>query len=41
MNFDENEPQSGREERFVADGDEGLHALQRAYSVTFGWGDGF
>ncbi|WP_405764040.1 hypothetical protein OG539_01985 [Actinacidiphila glaucinigra] len=103
MNFDENEPQSVREERFVAervarraarkaaalesrgahlgavivtialvllswygklaalgivsgvlllwfaaalawayaDGDEGRHALQRAYNVTFGWGDGF
>ncbi|QIY66480.1 MULTISPECIES: hypothetical protein [unclassified Streptomyces] len=24
-----------------ADGDEGQHALQRAYNVTFGWGDGF
>ncbi|MFI8185903.1 hypothetical protein ACIF70_36075 [Actinacidiphila glaucinigra] len=24
-----------------ADGDEGRHALQRAYNVTFGWGDGF
>ncbi|WP_326580504.1 hypothetical protein OIE69_40865 [Actinacidiphila glaucinigra] len=103
MNFDENEPQSVREERFVAervarraarkaaalesrgahlgavivtvalvllswygklaalgivsgvlllwfaaalawayaDGAEGRHALQRAYNVTFGWGDGF
>ncbi|WP_079273060.1 hypothetical protein [Streptomyces sp. TN58] len=103
MNFDENEPQSVREERFTAeraerrearkaasldsrgahlgavivtvalvllswygelialgivsgvfvlwfaaalawayvDGDHGRHALQRAYNVTFGWGDGF
>ncbi|MEU3189028.1 hypothetical protein ABZ707_33290 [Streptomyces sp. NPDC006923] len=103
MNFDENEPQSVREERFVAerverraarkaasldsrgvhlgavivtvalvllswcgklaalgivsgvillwfaaalawayaDGGEGRHVLQRAYNVTFGWGDGF
>ncbi|MFZ3494725.1 hypothetical protein ACODT5_16140 [Streptomyces sp. 5.8] len=24
-----------------ADGDDGRHALQRAYNVTFGWGDGF
>ncbi|WP_261720244.1 hypothetical protein [Streptomyces sp. FZ201] len=24
-----------------ADGDHGRHALQRAYNVTFGWGDGF
>ncbi|RSS54685.1 hypothetical protein EF912_16085 [Streptomyces sp. WAC07061] len=24
-----------------ADGDEGRHALQRAYNVTFGWGDEF
>ncbi|MER5881935.1 hypothetical protein ABT119_39180 [Streptomyces sp. NPDC001910] len=24
-----------------ADGDEGRHALQRAYNLTFGWGDGF
>lgn len=24
-----------------ADGDQGRHALQRAYNVTFGWGDGF
>ncbi|MFJ4781653.1 hypothetical protein [Streptomyces sp. NPDC088762] len=24
-----------------ADGDHGRHALQRAYSITFGWGDGF
>ncbi|MER5482086.1 hypothetical protein ABT024_02555 [Streptomyces sp. NPDC002812] len=24
-----------------ADGDEGRHALQRAYNITFGWGDGF
>ncbi|MFE1292376.1 hypothetical protein [Streptomyces sp. NPDC058751] len=24
-----------------ADGDHGRHALQRAYKVTFGWGDGF
>lgn len=102
MNFDENEPQSVREERFAAkrakgrearkaasldsrgahlgaaivtialailgwhgnaaavgivsgvfllwfsaalawaytDGDHGRHALQRAYNVTFGWGDG-
>ncbi|MFD4762142.1 hypothetical protein ACFWOJ_25710 [Streptomyces sp. NPDC058439] len=23
-----------------ADGDHGRHALQRAYKVTFGWGDG-
>ncbi|WP_406111551.1 hypothetical protein [Kitasatospora purpeofusca] len=23
-----------------ADGDHGRHALQRAYNVTFGWGDG-
>ncbi|APU44061.1 hypothetical protein BSL84_34155 [Streptomyces sp. TN58] len=23
------------------DGDHGRHALQRAYNVTFGWGDGF
>ncbi|MFD5142801.1 hypothetical protein [Streptomyces sp. NPDC058401] len=24
-----------------ADGDHGRHALQRAYNITFGWGDGF
>ncbi|MFJ7586833.1 hypothetical protein ACIQZO_05425 [Streptomyces sp. NPDC097617] len=24
----------------LADGDRGPHALQRAYKVTFGWGDG-
>lgn len=24
-----------------ADGDQGRHAVQRAYNVTFGWGDGF
>ncbi|MFG2455074.1 hypothetical protein ACGFSG_37520 [Streptomyces sp. NPDC048512] len=24
-----------------ADGDAGLHAFQRAYNITFGWGDGF
>ncbi|GHA65238.1 hypothetical protein ACIQRS_08000 [Streptomyces termitum] len=24
-----------------ADGDHGRHALQRAYRITFGWGDGF
>ena len=24
-----------------ADGDHGRHTLQRAYNVTFGWGDGF
>ncbi|MGW7064081.1 hypothetical protein ACWGHM_37055 [Streptomyces sp. NPDC054904] len=24
-----------------ADGDHGRHELQRAYNVTFGWGDGF
>ncbi|MER7513351.1 hypothetical protein ACIP46_38110 [Streptomyces lavendulae] len=24
-----------------ADGDHGRHAFQRAYNVTFGWGDGF
>ncbi|MFF9063782.1 hypothetical protein ACF09E_00350 [Streptomyces sp. NPDC014891] len=23
-----------------ADGDHGRHALQRAYNITFGWGDG-
>ncbi|MFE5792775.1 hypothetical protein ACFQ8C_09370 [Streptomyces sp. NPDC056503] len=23
-----------------ADGDHGRHALQRAYTITFGWGDG-
>ncbi|MGW1088473.1 hypothetical protein ACWD4L_19640 [Streptomyces sp. NPDC002596] len=23
-----------------ADGDHGRHALQRAYNVTFGWGNG-
>ncbi|MER6561337.1 hypothetical protein ABT300_27115 [Streptomyces sp. NPDC001027] len=23
-----------------ADGDRGRHALQRAYNITFGWGDG-
>ncbi|MFI7358050.1 hypothetical protein ACIBTP_29530 [Streptomyces avidinii] len=27
--------------RAYADGDHGRHALQRAYNVTFGWGDGF
>ncbi|MGW9187902.1 hypothetical protein [Streptomyces sp. f51] len=24
-----------------ADGDQGRHALQRAYNLTFGWGGGF
>ncbi|MFF8837557.1 hypothetical protein [Streptomyces sp. NPDC015130] len=24
-----------------SDGDNGRHALQRAYNVTFGWGEGF
>ncbi|MFE4863203.1 hypothetical protein [Streptomyces sp. NPDC056670] len=24
-----------------ADGDHGRHALQRAYNLTFGWGNGF
>ncbi|MEW2124911.1 hypothetical protein ACFWNC_05000 [Streptomyces sp. NPDC058369] len=24
-----------------ADGDHGRHVLQRAYNITFGWGDGF